>query len=298
MPSIIISRAPGIALAVALPPEGRIILSTVPWMTRVGALIAASLWCDRPRRRSRRAGGRPPGRRSRGRRRGRRARGCTAHRARSRSSRPGRRSRRSAGCSHRGRGAGAEQVAIDGGRGLAVPAAARRGHDRGERADELGMLGRQHLADHAAHRGAHHVGGRDSSPRSSSAVSSAMSRERVLLGPELRGGASGPRSAGGSRSGSSGRCRGCRSGPRRSHARRARSQKSSCQAIICVARPMISRIGGVVRVAEGLVAEGHAPADVAELLGHPDDRRARPRPSAAPLRPREFLRPQRILHSC
>ena len=39
MPSIIISRAPGIALAVARPPDGRIILSTVPWMTSVGALI-------------------------------------------------------------------------------------------------------------------------------------------------------------------------------------------------------------------------------------------------------------------
>jgi hypothetical protein len=48
MPSIIISLAPGIALAVARPPEGRIILSTVPWMTRVGALICRSMLVRSP----------------------------------------------------------------------------------------------------------------------------------------------------------------------------------------------------------------------------------------------------------
>ena len=42
MPSTIISFAPGIARAVARPPEGRISRSTVPWMTRVGASIPAS----------------------------------------------------------------------------------------------------------------------------------------------------------------------------------------------------------------------------------------------------------------
>jgi hypothetical protein len=42
MPSIIISRAPGIAFAVARPPEGRIILSTLPWITSVGAVIVRS----------------------------------------------------------------------------------------------------------------------------------------------------------------------------------------------------------------------------------------------------------------
>ena len=42
MPSISSSRAPGIAFAVARPPEGLIILSTVPWMTRVGTRIVRS----------------------------------------------------------------------------------------------------------------------------------------------------------------------------------------------------------------------------------------------------------------
>ena len=38
----LISRAPGIAFAVARPPDGLIILSTVPWMTSVGAGSSAS----------------------------------------------------------------------------------------------------------------------------------------------------------------------------------------------------------------------------------------------------------------
>ena len=45
-------------------------------------------------------------------------------------------------------------------------------------------------------------------------------------------------------------------------------QKSSCQATICVPRPMISSAVGSDGVAEGLVAERDPPADVAELLGH------------------------------
>jgi len=45
MPSISSSRAPGIALAVARPPEGRTSGSCVPWMTSVGAVIVAS--CSR-----------------------------------------------------------------------------------------------------------------------------------------------------------------------------------------------------------------------------------------------------------
>ena len=43
-------RARGSPSAVARPPEGRIILSTVPWMTRVGALIRPSAGCGRRRR--------------------------------------------------------------------------------------------------------------------------------------------------------------------------------------------------------------------------------------------------------
>ena len=39
MPSIIISSAPVMASAVALPPEGRTSVSALPWMTRVGAVI-------------------------------------------------------------------------------------------------------------------------------------------------------------------------------------------------------------------------------------------------------------------
>ena len=60
MPSILTSRAPGIAFAVARPPEGLTSLSLVPWMTTVGtrepaqpavrspeAMIAAS-WRPEP----------------------------------------------------------------------------------------------------------------------------------------------------------------------------------------------------------------------------------------------------------
>ena len=39
MPSIIMSRAPWIARAVALPPDGLTIGSFEPWITSVGALI-------------------------------------------------------------------------------------------------------------------------------------------------------------------------------------------------------------------------------------------------------------------
>jgi hypothetical protein len=42
MPSISTSRAPGIAFAVALPPETGTSLSAVPWMTTVGAVIVRS----------------------------------------------------------------------------------------------------------------------------------------------------------------------------------------------------------------------------------------------------------------
>jgi hypothetical protein len=48
MPSISTSLASGIALAVARPPEGRIILSTEPWITRVGAEIRSSIFVRSP----------------------------------------------------------------------------------------------------------------------------------------------------------------------------------------------------------------------------------------------------------
>ena len=43
MPAIIISSAPGIARAVARPPEGATSGSAVPWMTSVGAVMRAQL---------------------------------------------------------------------------------------------------------------------------------------------------------------------------------------------------------------------------------------------------------------
>ena len=42
MPSIIVSFAPGMARAVARPPEGEISGSTLPWITSVGAVIRSS----------------------------------------------------------------------------------------------------------------------------------------------------------------------------------------------------------------------------------------------------------------
>ncbi len=43
MPSIIISSAPGIARAVARPPEGETSGSTLPWITSVGAVMRLEL---------------------------------------------------------------------------------------------------------------------------------------------------------------------------------------------------------------------------------------------------------------
>ena len=116
---------------------------------------------------------------------------------------------------------GAEQVPVDRERRLAVPAAAGRRHDRGQRADHARDArrrasgrscrpsrrprcepGRYQLAEQAGGV-LGHVG------------------ERVLLRARLGGASSGRASGGGSRSGSSGRCRGCRSGRRRSRARPA-----------------------------------------------------------------------------
>ena len=64
MPSISTSRAPGIASAVARPPDGVTSRSRVPWMTTVGALIVAQLRrAVAATSRSRRAGARSrPGR--------------------------------------------------------------------------------------------------------------------------------------------------------------------------------------------------------------------------------------------
>ena len=42
MPATMTSRAPGMAAAVARPPDGRTILSFVPWITTVGAVMPRS----------------------------------------------------------------------------------------------------------------------------------------------------------------------------------------------------------------------------------------------------------------
>jgi hypothetical protein len=95
MPSISISRAPRIALVVALPPDGRTKRSAVP----VGDVAVAVL-------------GRLP-----------------------------------------------HEEAHDSERRLALPAVARVGHDRGQRAHDLRVLSGQRLGDHAAHRDADDVHG-------------------------------------------------------------------------------------------------------------------------------------------
>ena len=48
MPSISSSRAPGIAFAVARPPDGETSLSALPWMTSVGAVIHLSIGVRSP----------------------------------------------------------------------------------------------------------------------------------------------------------------------------------------------------------------------------------------------------------
>src|SRR3954467_10551579 len=67
MPSIMARRAPGMARAVARPPEGATSLSAVPWMTRVGAVMWRSSAARSPD--ARMAGGGGRGRREKGRER-------------------------------------------------------------------------------------------------------------------------------------------------------------------------------------------------------------------------------------
>ena len=68
MPGISTSRAPGIAFAVARPPEGRTSLSSAPWMTVAGTRQLAQLRaCGRGRRRSPPAGAASRAGRARGR---------------------------------------------------------------------------------------------------------------------------------------------------------------------------------------------------------------------------------------
>ena len=62
MPSISTSRAPGIALAVSRPPEGRTIRSLVPWITTVGAVIRRTSAVRSPAARIAASWRAPPGR--------------------------------------------------------------------------------------------------------------------------------------------------------------------------------------------------------------------------------------------
>ena len=268
MPSIIISRAPGIALAVALPPEGRIILSTVPWMTRVGAVILLSVLVRSPEA-TIAPSWRPPA--------------LTSKPAVEAAGRPladvllvpveaGRPDEPedlggALDVAVAVAGRRLEEIAVDGERRLAVQAAAGRGHDRGEGPDHLRMLGGEHLPDHPAHRGADHVGGRDSQLAKQHRRVLRHVAERVLLVREAPG-------------------------EHLLDARRLEVEVGGAADVAVVEADHVKAtlreplaevlVPGdhlrrqahdqqdrrVVRIPEGLVAEGHAPADVAELLGH------------------------------
>ena len=163
------------------------------------------------------------------------------------------------------------------------------------------MLGRQHLADHAAHRGAHHVSRRDLQPAEQLAGVLRHVGERVLLGSDP-------------------------AAEHLAHAGRAEVEVGRAPDVPVVEADHVEApLGqlpaevlvpgdhlrrqahdqqnrGVVGVAEALVTEGHAAADVAELFGHPtivvgEGPRLRPPCSLPPDRFWVAVS-QRILHAC
>ena len=147
---------PGMAAAVARPPDGRIMRSLVPWMTTVGAVIVRSCRGAVAGREDRRELAR------RSRRGCGRARSRAAAAARSSSSsngKPGEPISRNVETtdSIASSGAGgrlADEDRVDAQARRAAPEVPGVGHDRGERAHALGMLDGERLGDHPAHRGA------------------------------------------------------------------------------------------------------------------------------------------------
>ncbi len=161
-----------------------------------------------------------------------------------------------------------EQVLVDREGGLPVPAAAGRRHDRGQRANELGVLGGEDLADHPAHRGTDDVGGGDAELADQARGVLGHVGERVLLGADP-------------------------AAEHLAHRRRPEVEVGRAADVAVVeADDVEAAVGellaellvpgdhlgrqahhqhhrGVGGVAEGLVAEGDPAPDVAELLAHP-----------------------------
>ena len=222
MPSISISSAPGMAAAVALPPEGRTSVSSLPWTTSVGAVDPAQLARAVARLQHRRhlaAGAGRVARAVEG------EAGALAH--------GGGIDLESGGPDgapqqrvvvHVGRALarrGAQQEAVAAGSGLALQAVPRRRHDRRQRAHALGAACRHGLGHHAAQRSAHHVG------RGQVQLAAAgRPRRRPCRRGRTGAGRSGAWPVGSAsapalRSRWTGRRRGCRSAPRGSRARPA-----------------------------------------------------------------------------
>ena len=157
MRGTIISRAPGIARAVARPPESATSGSASPWITSVGTSIVFSSAVRSPEARIAASwrGVRPD--RGRGRSWLPRGAGCLPGRAAARSSRSCRRASRSGRCTHRGPPRALEEHRQERRRGPPGPAAARVGHDRDQRRDVLGVQRGERLGDHPAHRRADDV---------------------------------------------------------------------------------------------------------------------------------------------
>ena len=232
MPSIIISRAPGMARAVARPPEGLTSRSLVPWITSVGALIRAQVGDPAARFDDRRHLAGQPGRAG------------------------------PAVVAQLGQLAQRLLVALEAGRAderehlldplrrrpPCRPAAWRAGTEGSatagwplQRLPVLDMIetsestrsrvpGRHQLGDHPAHRGAHHVGRVRSRARRAARRRRRPCRRACRPAAWAAAAPARPASAAArGRSGSSGRSRGCRSGSRRSRAPRAggRSPRAS-----------------------------------------------------------------------
>ncbi len=218
----------------------------MPWITSVGALMRRSSFVRSPEAMIA-ASWRPvPAGRDRGRSSAPRARGSPRGPARCRSTRSSRtgdrrtrrtRLARAAACRPR------QKERVDAKRWLPAPQAAGVGHDRHQRANLLRVACRERLGDHPAHRGADHVRRRELELAQQPRGVLGHVGERVARGALVAHAAAEGSSAGDPAGGSNARYRGCRSEQRETPARRD-PQKSSCQATICVPRPMISSAVG------------------------------------------------------
>ena len=137
--------------------------------------------------------------------------------------------------------------------GLHDSRSAHRRHDRGKAQYPIGVIDRDQLRDHPAHRDTNDVGGADPEhvEKAGGVVSHVIERVAAIALPAKRRAGRGRRARPTS---SRARHRGCRNGSPGNHGRREPGTCASSHSIIWYARPMTRR-RGAPEVAEGLVLE-------------------------------------------